>query len=136
MKLTDRFCALLDEKKCRYTRADEGEKEIVSLGLAGDNFAGLHFHVMVDNDVSAQVKCVNVCKFPEEKNLLILQMCNQLNYKYRWTTWSVSPSGMVGAQIDMEATEETATELLFRYLCRLNNIIDEAYPTLMKAIYA
>ena len=83
-----------------------------------------------------QVKCAEVCKFPADKNLLILQMCNQLNSKYRWTTWSASSAGVVSAEIDMEATEETAPELLFHYLCRIHNIIDNAYSTLMKAIYA
>lgn len=137
MKLMDNLCTKLDEIGCNYRCETTSEGETyLSLGLSGDNFPGLHFCVLFDNDASAEIKCFNVCKFPETKNLLMLQVVNSLNCKYRWTTFSATPAGAVCAAISVEATEDTAVEILFGALGRINAIIDEAYPILMKALYA
>lgn len=135
MKLVNDFCTKLDEIKCNYNKTEKDGKEIISIGLSGDNFSGIHFLVLFDNNTSAQIKCC-ICKFAEDKNLLMLQVVNQLNIQYRWTTFSALPSGIVDVSIDIEATEDTASEVLFSGLCRMHTIVDKVYPILMKAVYS
>ena len=136
MKFMEAFCGKLDEIRCHYQRATDSKgQEMLSLGLSGDNFSGLQFFVLFDDDTSAQIRCY-ICKFPPNKNLLALQVVNQLDIKYRWTKFFVESSGAVGATADMKATEDAAAEILFHLLCRMNGIIDDAYPILMKTIYS
>lgn len=136
MKFTDAFCGKLDEIQCSYEReTDNDGQEMVSFGVAGENFNGLRFFVLFDNDASAQIMC-HVCKFSSDKNLPIRQVVNQLNIKYRWTKFSASSSGIVGVTVDVEATENTASDVIFHNLCRMNTIVDKAYPVLMKVIYS
>lgn len=137
MKLMDNLCTKLDEIGCKYDCETTSKGEVyLSLRLSGSNFTNLHFCVFFDNDVSAQIKCFQVCKFPEDKNLLMLQMMNNLNYKYRWVTFSATSTGIVCVEINVEATEDTAAEMLMNAMYRLNVIVDKAYPLLMKALYA
>lgn len=136
MKFMEAFCGKLDEIQCHYQRATDSKgQEMLSLGLSGDNFSGLQFFVLFDDDTSAQIRCY-ICKFPPDKNLQALQVVNQLNIKYRWTKFFVESSRAVGATADIKATEDTAAEILFHILCRMNGIIDDAYSILMKAIYS
>lgn len=136
MKFIEAFCGKLDEIQCRYQReTDSNGQEMLSIGLSGDNFSGLQFFVLFDDDTSAQIRCY-ICKFPPDKNLLALQAVNQLNLKYRWIKFFVESAGVVGVTADIKATEDTASEILFHILCRMNGIIDDAYPILMKAIYS
>lgn len=137
MKLMDNLRTKLEEIGCNYNCETTSEGEAyLSLRLSGSSFTGLPFCVFFDNDISAQIKCFQVCKFPEAKNLLMLQMMNSLNCKYRWTTFSATSAGIVCVAINVEATEDTAAEMLMSALYRLNVIIDQAYPILMKALYA
>lgn len=136
MKTVDDFCGKLNEMKCNYkSEGGENGKEVISIGLSGDNFSGLQFIVIFDNDTSAQIKCC-ICKFTEDKNLLMLQVVNQLNNQFRWTTFSALPSGIVNASLDVETTENSGSEIFLHSLYRIHTIVDKAYPVLMKAIYA
>lgn len=136
MKFMDAFCGKLDEVQCPYQRATDSKgQEMISIGLSGDHFSGLQYFLLFDNDTSAQIRCY-ICKFPPDKNLSALQIVNQLNRRYRWIKFFVESSGAVGATADIKATEDTAAEILFHILCRMNGIIDDAYPTLMRVIYS
>ena len=136
MEFMETFCGKLDEIQCPYQRAtDSNGQEMLSIGLSGDHFDGLQFFLLFDDDTSAQIRCY-ICKFPPDKKLLALQVVNQLDLKYRWVKFFVESSGAVGATADVKATEDTAAEILFHILCRMNGIIDDAYPILMKAVYA
>lgn len=136
MKFIEEFCDKLDEIQCRYQRETDNEgQEMIFIGISGDNFSGLQYFVLFDDDTSAQIRCY-ICKFPPDKNQQSLQAVNQLNLKYRWTKFFVEPAGVVGVTADIKATEYTAAEILFHILCRVNGIIDDAYPILMKAVYA
>lgn len=132
----DEFCAKLDEMKCHYqSETNEQGKNIILIGLSGNHFSGLNFYIVFD-DNSAQIKCFDVCKFSEDKNLIMLQTVNKLNCDYRWTTFAAIPEGKVIVSMDIDMIEKTSASILLRALFNMNGIIDEAYPFLMKALYA
>ena len=136
MTFADAFCGKLEEIHCNYRRGtDDDGQDTLFLGVSGDSFSGLQLGVLFDDNTSAQIHC-HICKFPTTKNLLALQMVNQLNLKYRWTKFSATSSGVVRVTVDVMAAEDAAADVLFHNLCRMNAIIDEAYPILMKAIYS
>ena len=136
MKLIDNFCTKLDEKHFRYQRdTTESGRELLRLGLSGDHFTGLMVYVFFQSDTEAQFKCFNICKFTEEKNLVILQTVNKLNLDYRLVKFAATPEGMVTASIDVMAAEDTAADILFYALSVIHTILDDVYPILMKALY-
>ncbi len=135
MKHFDEFCAKLDEMKCHYqSKTNEKGKNIILLVLNGNHYSGLNFYIVFD-DKSAQIKCYNVCKFSEEKNLVILQTVNKLNCDYRWTTFAALPEGTVMVSMDIDMIEETSASILLRSLFNIIEIVDLVYPILMKALY-
>lgn len=136
MKIIDNFCTKLDEKGFHYQRdTTESGRELLRLSLSGDHFTGLMVYIFFSSETEAQLKCLNVCKFTEEKNLVILQTVNKLNIDYRLVKFAARPEGMVTASIDVTATEDTAADILFYALGAIHTILDDAYPILMKALY-
>lgn len=135
MKLFDDFCAALDEMKISYKNMlNQDDRNIVSIGLSADNYSGINVFIIFD-EKSAQIKCFEICKFSEDKNLIMLQAVNKLNCDYRWVTFSVTPEGKVGASIDVDINETTSATDIISKLSRINNIMDLAYPVIMKALY-
>ena len=135
MKLFDDFCAALDEMKISYKNMlNQDDRDIVSIGLSADNYSGINVFIIFD-EKSAQIKCFEICKFSEDKNLIMLQTVNKLNCDYRWVTFSVTPEGKVGASIDVDINETTSAKDIISKLSRINNIMDLAYPVIMKALY-
>lgn len=136
MKIIDNFCTKLDEIEWHYKRdTTENGRELLRFGLSGDHFTGLMVYVFFSSENEAQVKCFNVCKFTEEKNLVILQTVNKLNIDYRLVKFAATPEGVVTASIDVMAAEDTAADILFFALRAIHTILDDAYPVLMKALY-
>lgn len=136
MKIIDNFCTKLDEMEFHYKRetTDNG-RELLRLGLSGDHFTGLMVYIFFSSETEAQLKCFNVCKFTEEKNLVILQTVNKLNIDYRLVKFAATPEGVVTASIDVMAAEDTATDILLYSLRVIHAILDDVYPVLMKALY-
>lgn len=136
MKIIDNFCTKLDEMDFHYKRdTTESGRELLRLGLSGDHFTGLMVYIFFSSETEAQLKCLNVCKFTEEKNLVILQTVNKLNIDYRLVKFAATPEGVVTASIDVMAAEDTTADILFYALRAIHAILDDAYPVLMKALY-
>lgn len=141
MKAVEQFITALKENKIGYDCqkiGDEGAaRECVSIRGNGKNFPALAVHFLFDEEGSnsVNIRCFEICKFPENKNLIMLQTVNSLNYTYRWVTFCVSPEGAVWAEMSVAFTDESAQEILMRSMVRVFNLIDVAYPVLMKALY-
>lgn len=136
MKITDNFCTKMDERNFHYERdVSENGREMVKLGLSGEHFTSLIVYIFFLSETEAQLKCFNVCKFTEEKNLVILQTVNKLNIDYRLVKFTATPEGTVTASIDVVAAEDTVADIVFCTLSALHSILDDTYPLLMKALY-
>ena len=142
MKAVEQFINELEKNgiKVDHNTTGEGEnkREIVHMGVSGNNFSGLHFNIVFDPEgsFSAQMFCNEICKVPEAKNLIILQTVNALNAKYRWVAFYVTADGSVTANMSFEFNDNKPEDLIASYLRHFYGIIDTAYPILMKALYA
>lgn len=141
MKAVEQFIKMLEDNDVRCDHQKIGEKdkerECVSVRCTGDNFSGLTFHFIFDDEScnTVSVRCFEVCRFPESKNLTMLQAVNHLNTAYRWVKFYVTTDGRVNAEMNVEYTDESVEKLLFDSLRRVVNVADIAYPVLMKALY-
>ena len=142
MKSVEQFLNFLEENgvKAEHQVLDNGENknECVNIGFSGENIPGMKFRIIFDPEGSgsAQIFCNEVCKFQEEKNLIMLQTVNILNAKYRWVTFYVMDGGIVNANASIAFTDDSANQILTDYLRHFVGVVDTAYPILMKALYA
>ena len=117
MKAVEQFIKMLEDNDVRCDHQKIGEKdkerECVSVRCTGDNFSGLTFHFIFDDES---------CN-------------NHLNTAYRWVKFYVTTDGRVNAEMNVEYTDESVEKLLFDSLRRVVNVADIAYPVLMKALY-
>lgn len=135
MKLFDEVCSALNEMKLNYKgMPDQEGRDILAIGVSADNYTGLNVYIFFD-EKSVQIKCFEICKFPEDKNLIMLQTVNKLNCDYRWVTFTAIPDGKVSASIDIDTKETTTANDVISTLSRINSIMDIAYPVIMKALY-
>lgn len=126
--------------ECKSEVISEGDDtiECVSMGVRGESFPEVSIYVAFDpeQEFSANIYCPAVCKFDETKKLVMLQTVNAINTGYRGVKFIVMEDERVDAFISVFFTEDTAEELVFRSLTLMNQILDKAYPILMKALYS
>lgn len=139
MKTIDQLTALFDEKKLRYSKGQVPEgKEYLTIGVSGESLAGFHITIFFDEEDqnSAGLRIYNICKLPEEKRADMLETVNRIHNGYRWVTFSITPEGILNAGTDISFTKETAAELIFAGVNRIGGIVDSAYPSIMKELFA
>ncbi len=138
MKAIDKLSEMFNEKNIKHTKGTTVEgADYLTVGIKGEAFSGLFVQIFFDEEKmnSASLRIFDVCKFNEDKSLMMLKTVNVLNNRYRWVTFSISPERKMNAGMDVRYTEETACEMLFLALNCIGNIVDSAYPEVMKALY-
>ncbi|MBR6951111.1 MAG: YbjN domain-containing protein [Oscillospiraceae bacterium] len=130
------FVAYLQKEGLKYTDIDE---RAVRMSWNADNVAaGLEILVIFDkeNHNGVHFMCTGFCKVPENKLGAMLIACNEANKQYRWFKFYVTDKQEIMAEddaiLDMANVGEECVELV----ARMVNVVDEAYPSFMKAIYA
>ena len=130
------FVAYMKEKDIKFEDLDE---RAVRLRFHSDVVAqGVEVLVIFDkeNHHGVHFLASGFCIVPENKFAAVLMACNEANATYRWAKFYVNEKMDVfvedDAILDIANVGEECTEIAFR----LTDIIDEAYPSLMKAIYS
>ena len=79
----------------------------------------------------------NFIKVPEDKLEKMYKVVNQQNKTYRWMKFTVNEDkGEVEVEDDAIIQLDTCGDEAFELIARMSNIVDEAYPDLMKALWA
>lgn len=73
---------------------------------------------------------------PETKLEGMWSLQNSLNARFRWARFYTDNDNDVVLQCDAVLTEATAADVCFELSLRLLNIADEAYPEMMKQLWA
>ena len=71
----------------------------------------------------------------DEKLLKGLVVCNVLNEKFRWVKFFLDDDKDLNVKIDAVIDSETVGEECFSLMRRIINIVDEAYPLILKALW-
>lgn len=130
------FTALLEEKEINYTFVDEEESAVrVGWKLKATKIS-IYFKFSED--------CTNVhfeghefLAIPEEHIEKMYKICNQINRDYRWVKFTVNEEVKEvvvegDAVIQLDSCAQECLELMIR----TTQIIDDAYPVFMKALWA
>lgn len=131
MEMTKVF---LDAKGMHY----QAEDDYIRLSFGDmDHLGGVEIIVIFDdNDRTVSIKSFNLCTVPEEKKDRIYKICSDINERFRWATFFVDEDdNTITVQDDAVIQADTSGDEIFELIMRMVNIIDEAYPTLMKGIW-
>lgn len=133
---TNRFTDFLDEHNVKWSYASEDENTI-RIGYNLDNTHIAIFVIFGENCTDAGVRGVDFINVPKDKIAELIFAINKANCEYRWITFTIdSEDGSVVARADAVINEETCADVVFELVVRMNNVVDEVYPELMKAMWA
>lgn len=135
MTYLQRFTNYLDMKGVKYTVDNEYKLHV---SFSADNTSSIVVNVIFDKEGNGIVRFVvwSIGKFPESKIGAGMVACNELNKKYRWVKFYIDADDEGCAEMDAIVDEETAGQECHELLYRVVNIVDEAYPDIMRALYA
>lgn len=94
--------------------------------------------VFVFEDDCSEVKIMafNFAHVPEEKMDGFYKVLNELNLEYKHVCFALREDGIIVGSDDDFITLDTCAEECFRLMWVMLHVIDDAYPRIMKAIWA
>ena len=128
--------AYFDSKEIRYEERDEG---VLRVGFGGlRNKGNIDVIVVIDdNDRTVSLTSYNVCAVPESKKDGLYQICSELNAHFRWVKFYVDEEdNTITARDDAIVQAESSGEEIHELIARMVGIVDDAYPTLMRFLWA
>lgn len=129
------FIKYMEEKGIKYTDRDENH---VTVSYSGDNIKSIKFHVAFDKDGEGMVQIYawDIGNFGGDKTAKGIEVCNELNAKYRWVKFYLDSDKDVCVSTDSYICEANAGSVCLNLVRRMVNIVDEAYPSFMRALWA
>ncbi len=113
----------------------DGETGVVcGLGMKNTNLDILA--VFTEDNKYAWIRCFSFAKCSKDHLGQAMIVCNALNQQFKWVKFYVDEDGEFQAEDDAIIDDETAGEEVLELVFRMAKIVDDAYPNVMKAIYA
>lgn len=115
-----------------------GPLDFLEAGFSGDNATVKIRVIAVDNDSEVKVMSDDFAKFPGAKLEAGYKLANQLNRKYKFVKFTIDNDGDLSAQWDLpdSVPSELVGKVAMEIVLRMFKIIDDAYPEVMKAVWA
>ena len=131
----DAFTSHMDQKGVRYSVESENR---VRISYSGDNADSIVVNAFFDKDGEGKVQFIvwHLGKFSESRLAAGMAACNALNAKWRWVKFYLDSDNEGCADCDALLDESSAGEECMELLLRIVDIVDKAYPDLMRALYA
>ncbi|MCD8087835.1 MAG: YbjN domain-containing protein [Oscillospiraceae bacterium] len=128
------FMEYMDDKGIKYKNVKDF---VVQVTYSGDHLKTIPVYVFFDKDGDPMVsfKCWEIANFKEKPEKGVAT-CNDLNAEYRWVKFYIDKDSDVICQADAYVDEESCGEICRKMVSRVVNISDDAYPVLMKALWA
>ena len=120
----------------KYKVEELNDSSYVSLafnGEAGNKYTIRFISTDEDNDVSVRV--FSICTLQGDKRVRILPALNFLNNKYRFAKFVCDKDGDVNLEYDFPVDTINPAACAEELVRAIAQIIDDAYPVMMKAIY-
>ncbi len=124
----------MDENGIKYSDVDDF---VVRVAYTGDNLKSIPVHVFFDKtgDSVINMVCFEIANF-KSNTAAGLIACNEMNSKYRWVKFYIDNDGDLFCSLDAYIDEDTCGEECRNLVGRIVNIVDEAYPVFMRALWA
>ena len=128
----------LADRELNFEHVDELENPMIVLGFGGDEFSfdELAVHIVFDLDgESAQFVTSPLANVSVEKAARVLLTLNECNSEYRWAKFHLDEDSDVVANADVIFDEQNCADFCIEMIMRTVQIVDEAYPKIMKAVW-
>lgn len=130
------FMRHMDNTGIKYSVESENA---VSVSYSADNLDTIKTVVFFDKDGDNDVHfwCPITGTVPDNRKLDMLDLCNQLNKKYRWLKFYISSDRKdVEADSDEYVDVDSCGEECMSHVKRFVGIVDEVYPQMMKVLWS
>lgn len=136
MKYKEIVTAYLDSQGIKYLNSVDHPSRI-SLLFNTDNIPQITVNVFFDEQDKPNVQFVgyDIVKFNEENLIKGLKICNELNMEYRWLTFYINDTHSLVVNADALYNTENCGEISLSYILKMVNIVDQAYPKIMKNLW-
>ena len=133
---TELFLAYLETQGMKGNLLDD-EKNIVRVGLGLKNTQIAVFFQFSDDDTDAHIEGREFAKIPSDQIEKAYKICNNLNDSYRWVkfVWDEQANDLA-CRCDAVIQLDSCAEEVYELMARMATIVDEAYPQIMKALWA
>ena len=129
--------AFFESKNLRVNQTDDGKA--LRIGMGGmKNLQQTEVYVIFDDDDhSAAIRIFGFTQVAPEKYPVMYKVCSEMNKKFRWVKFYVNKDrNSINAEDDAKFEPETCGAEIFELVIRMLQIVDEAYPEFMKALWA
>ena len=137
---TKQFVQALEQKEIRYTdqgTTNEG-KDIITITYSGDNMSSIRVQFFFDEGgESVALRVFDIVKASDDKVARILTAINKQNACFRFAKFVLDVrDNTVQAGMDASFRSHDVGDICLELLQRMVGICDDAYPELMKAMWA
>lgn len=126
-----------DEKNIKYRVNQVGDSSIVEAGFVLDNGPNVIVRfISRDDDNDVAVRVFDLVKVKEDQQETMIKVINDLNKEFRFLKFVIHDSGSVHVENDLYLRTENVGEVAAEMFVRYMQILKQAYPKLMKALWA
>lgn len=128
--------AAFQKRNLKHSVEQNGDHWLLRAGVNGkaSSYAFLFIKTDdADNDVAVRV--FNVVRFPENRRDKGYEVLNKIQQSYRYVRLNMDGDGDVSAEYDFPMNYKNIGEGAIEILVRFTEILDKAYPEMMKAIW-
>ena len=138
-KATRLIGKVFEENDYKFTVDLHKHISVIKIGMVGETIPHMDYYFFSsdeDNDVS--IHSGTIVRVPEDKIAAAHRAINQCNNEFRFARFSMTKDNgiRVSAAIPLKVSDECLGEVAHDLLLCLDSILDDAYPILMKAIWA
>ena len=121
--------------KFKYIAEQPDGSTIMAAGFNGEKtVTNLLIHIDAQ-DHTVMIRAADIAKVPIDRKYDVLVVLNQLNEKYRWSRFYVDGNETINVQTDQILAGESSGAIVMELILRINSIVNEAFPEIMKAIW-
>ena len=130
------FVAYMEANNMKIQVLDD-EERIIRVGLNLENTELSVFLHFSEDESEVHFDGRDFVKIPKGKEELVYKICNMCNDDYRWVkfVWEEN-NNILSCRCDAMIQLDTCAEEIFGIIARMASIVDDAYPSLMKILWA
>ncbi len=116
---------------------DEGEKTSnvwLQFGIKNGGSYRVRF-ISSDDDNDVSVRAYAIVSVDSAKRSKVLEAINTVNDKYRYAKFVIDEDNDINVEYDFPVRSNNVEKCASEILSRFVNIIDEAYPVIMRAVF-
>ena len=128
----------LEAKGLKYQVHEIGGLSLIDCGFSGENCTIRVNFLSADEDCDVKILSLPIAKFPKARLPEGYELMNALNAQYRFVKWVIDKDGDIHLEFDMPSGTPTVIlgDLALEVFLRMVKIADDAYPTIMRKIWA